>query len=421
MAAGTLILAFAGRTVPVWVLLGAYALIGSGVGLVNAPITDAAVAGLPASRAGVAGAITSAFRQVGNALGVALLGTLAFTGFAAALPAGARLGGGRAQEVLRGAGGGGRAAGRRRAFVHGLHHAYLVAAGLSLLGAAVAARAFRPARRAAWGVRKRRVRRLKGEHHPVPGAAGGRNRKEEDAMSSRSIAAESRPRSPPRPASRWSPASRAPTASTATTTPPPRPSPRPLAPPHQARVKVVASRDPASGAYTDPNAPARAGQVTIASFTGGRLTLQLADGTVSGRVTGRTQIRCETPPRVAAATCAPAATTSQGDDESGDEQDPRPDVSPGVATTAPATPTDGGGPWRRRQAAACDQSALVAGAVVSRAKLRDLRRRGDLPRDRGRRPRELTDATVGGARMASPAGLAPRRRCAGRAAAAGII
>jgi EmrB/QacA subfamily drug resistance transporter len=142
MAAGTLILAFAGRTVPVWGLLGAYALIGSGVGLVNAPITDAAVAGLPATRAGVAGAITSAFRQVGNALGVALLGTLAFTGFAAALPAGHRVAGGSAQEALRGAGGGpaGRAVGD--AFVHGLHHAYLAAAALALAVAVVAALSF---------------------------------------------------------------------------------------------------------------------------------------------------------------------------------------------------------------------------------------------------------------------------------------
>jgi EmrB/QacA subfamily drug resistance transporter len=143
MAAGTLILAFAGRTVPVWVLLVAYALIGSGVGLVNAPITDAAVAGLPAARAGVAGAITSAFRQVGNALGVALLGSLAFTGFAAALPAGARLGGHTPQEALRGDGTGAASHAVGDAFVHGLHHAYLVAAGLSLLGAAVALRAFR--------------------------------------------------------------------------------------------------------------------------------------------------------------------------------------------------------------------------------------------------------------------------------------
>jgi EmrB/QacA subfamily drug resistance transporter len=143
MAAGTLILAFAGRTVPVGVLLAAYALIGSGVGLVNAPITDAAVAGLPAARAGVAGAITSAFRQVGNALGVALLGSLAFTGFAAALPAGVRLGGRTPQEALRGDGAGAASHAVGDAFVHGLHHAYLVAAGLSLLGAAVALRAFR--------------------------------------------------------------------------------------------------------------------------------------------------------------------------------------------------------------------------------------------------------------------------------------
>lgn len=77
LLAGSLVLAFASTGHPsLGPLIAGYVLIGSGLGLVNTPITDAAVAGLPASRAGVAGAVTSAFRQVGNSLGVALLGTL---------------------------------------------------------------------------------------------------------------------------------------------------------------------------------------------------------------------------------------------------------------------------------------------------------------------------------------------------------
>ncbi|MFJ8150248.1 MFS transporter [Streptomyces sp. NPDC096048] len=60
-------------------LLAAYSLIGVGFGFANAPITNTAVNGLPPSRAGVAGAITSTARQLGSAVGIALAGGLAAT------------------------------------------------------------------------------------------------------------------------------------------------------------------------------------------------------------------------------------------------------------------------------------------------------------------------------------------------------
>ncbi|MFF6776562.1 MFS transporter [Streptomyces sp. NPDC012637] len=60
----------------VLLLLAAYSLIGIGFGFANAPITNTAVNGLPAARAGVAGAITSTARQLGAALGIALAGGL---------------------------------------------------------------------------------------------------------------------------------------------------------------------------------------------------------------------------------------------------------------------------------------------------------------------------------------------------------
>lgn len=56
------------------VLVPAYLLLGIGVGFANAPITNTAVSGLPGSRAGVAGGITSTARQFGAALGIALAG-----------------------------------------------------------------------------------------------------------------------------------------------------------------------------------------------------------------------------------------------------------------------------------------------------------------------------------------------------------
>ncbi|TWD80755.1 EmrB/QacA subfamily drug resistance transporter [Kribbella amoyensis] len=58
------------------VLLGGYLLFGIGFGMVNAPITNAAVSGMPRSQAGVAAAIASTSRQVGASLGVAIVGTV---------------------------------------------------------------------------------------------------------------------------------------------------------------------------------------------------------------------------------------------------------------------------------------------------------------------------------------------------------
>ncbi|MFC9398176.1 MFS transporter [Streptomyces sp. NPDC057027] len=57
-------------------ILFAFLLIGIGFGFANAPLTNTAVSGLPPSRAGVAGAVTSTSRQVGVAVGIAAAGGL---------------------------------------------------------------------------------------------------------------------------------------------------------------------------------------------------------------------------------------------------------------------------------------------------------------------------------------------------------
>jgi len=75
-AAGGLCLVFLGNHTSLRLLLLAYFLIGVGVGFANAPITNTAVSGLPAARAGVAGAITSTARQFGAALGIAVAGSI---------------------------------------------------------------------------------------------------------------------------------------------------------------------------------------------------------------------------------------------------------------------------------------------------------------------------------------------------------
>jgi EmrB/QacA subfamily drug resistance transporter len=65
------------------VLVGVgYGLFGIGQGLVNTPITNAAVSGMPKEQAGVASALASTSRQVGASLGVAIAGTVGHgTGF----------------------------------------------------------------------------------------------------------------------------------------------------------------------------------------------------------------------------------------------------------------------------------------------------------------------------------------------------
>ncbi|MFE7120888.1 MFS transporter [Streptomyces sp. NPDC057654] len=53
-----------------------YCLLGIGAGMVNAPITNTAVSGMPLSQAGVASAVATTSRQVGQALGVAVIGAV---------------------------------------------------------------------------------------------------------------------------------------------------------------------------------------------------------------------------------------------------------------------------------------------------------------------------------------------------------
>jgi EmrB/QacA subfamily drug resistance transporter len=57
-------------------LLVAYVAFGIGFGLVNAPISNAAVSGMPNAQAGVAASIASAGRQIGSSLGVAISGSI---------------------------------------------------------------------------------------------------------------------------------------------------------------------------------------------------------------------------------------------------------------------------------------------------------------------------------------------------------
>src|SRR5437763_7062131 len=58
-------------------LIAAYSVFGLGFGMVNPPITNTAVSGMPGDQAGVAAAVASTSRLVGISLGVAIVGAIA--------------------------------------------------------------------------------------------------------------------------------------------------------------------------------------------------------------------------------------------------------------------------------------------------------------------------------------------------------
>jgi EmrB/QacA subfamily drug resistance transporter len=71
-------------TTPLGWLIVAYAVFGIGLGMINAPITNTAVSGMPRAQAGVAASVASTSRQIGSSLGVAVAGTVAAGGIHAA-------------------------------------------------------------------------------------------------------------------------------------------------------------------------------------------------------------------------------------------------------------------------------------------------------------------------------------------------
>jgi EmrB/QacA subfamily drug resistance transporter len=129
----------------------AMAILGAGMGTTMAPATESIMGSLPLGKAGVGSAMNDTTRQVGGALGVAVLGSVLSSAYAtrigpvlAGLPKGvaavasdsigATL---RAAESL-GPAGAPVAAAARTAFVDAMGAAVMIAAGVALLGAATA-------------------------------------------------------------------------------------------------------------------------------------------------------------------------------------------------------------------------------------------------------------------------------------------
>jgi MFS family permease len=77
MAVSGILLSRLSADTPLLLLLGAYLVFGIGFGMVNSPITNTAVSGMPRAQAGVAAAVASTSRQIGGTLGVAITGSIA--------------------------------------------------------------------------------------------------------------------------------------------------------------------------------------------------------------------------------------------------------------------------------------------------------------------------------------------------------
>jgi EmrB/QacA subfamily drug resistance transporter len=77
-ASGIMLTRLTAGTSMAW-LIAVYVIFGIGFGVVNAPITNTAVSGMPRAQAGVAAAVASTSRQVGQSLGVAVIGSVVVT------------------------------------------------------------------------------------------------------------------------------------------------------------------------------------------------------------------------------------------------------------------------------------------------------------------------------------------------------
>jgi Na+/melibiose symporter-like transporter len=86
IALGAALLTDLGAHTSIASLVPAYVIFGIGFGMINPPITNTAVLGMPAAQAGVAAAVASTSRQLGQTLGVAVVGAVAAGGLAAVGP-----------------------------------------------------------------------------------------------------------------------------------------------------------------------------------------------------------------------------------------------------------------------------------------------------------------------------------------------
>jgi EmrB/QacA subfamily drug resistance transporter len=136
----------------------ALAVLGIGMGLAMAPATDSIMGSLPLAKAGVGSAMNDTTRQVGGALGVAILGSILSSSYGTAMDpvtgalppeaaavASDSIGGAIAVASQLGDGGAALVRAANEAFVNGMSSAVWAAAAVALVGAVVTA-VYLPAR-----------------------------------------------------------------------------------------------------------------------------------------------------------------------------------------------------------------------------------------------------------------------------------
>ena len=139
------VLSFATVTSGYPLVLASILILGLGMGMTMAPATESIMGSLPRAKAGVGSAVNDTTRQIGGALGVAILGSLLASTYASSLgdavPAAAKASVGAALDLagrLDGADGAALAASAKAAYVEGMGVGVLVAAGVALLGSVIA-------------------------------------------------------------------------------------------------------------------------------------------------------------------------------------------------------------------------------------------------------------------------------------------
>ncbi|MEA2717059.1 MAG: hypothetical protein QOI99_1376 [Actinomycetota bacterium] len=177
VAAGLGLASMLGTDTPYLLLAASLVVLATGMATTMAPATTSIMTSLPMGKAGVGSAVNDTTRELGGALGVAVLGSLVAShyasaigkvpGFAGAPGQVARRSLGAALQVAAGAGerGPALAAAAKSAFVDAMGLAFVVAASVALFAAAMIAR-FMPARGDAKG--------LDGGIESPPTAAPGR-------------------------------------------------------------------------------------------------------------------------------------------------------------------------------------------------------------------------------------------------------
>jgi MFS family permease len=128
-------------------LAGAVAIMGAGMGLVMAPASEAIMNSLPPEQAGVGSAVNDTVREVGGALGVAVIGSLVSAGYRSGLHLGSSLPASVPASVAAGARSSIAAAdalgpvvrpAAHAAFTTAMDHGFEVAGAAALVGAVLA-------------------------------------------------------------------------------------------------------------------------------------------------------------------------------------------------------------------------------------------------------------------------------------------